>query len=72
LSAKVKDDDNKTEVDDNYKKVEAALGLGAGFYVTRQLGFYARYNIGLSDITKGDNRDYYNRVGQIGIALKFK
>ena len=72
LSARVKSDGDHTEVDDSYRKVEAGLGLGAGVWATRQLGFYARYNFGLSDITKNDNHDYYNRVGQIGLAVKFK
>lgn len=72
LSANVKDDNDKVEVDENYKKVDFALCFGAGFQVTRMLGFYARYNAGLSDITKNDNRDYYNRVGQIGVSVRLK
>jgi len=72
LSANVKDDNDKIEVDDNYKKVDFALCFGAGFQVTSMLGFYARYNAGLSDITKNDNRDYFNRVGQIGVAVRLK
>jgi len=72
LSANVKDDDNKLEVDEDYKKVDAGIALGAGIQVTRMLGFYARYNAGLSDITKHDNRDYFNRVGQIGVSIKLK
>jgi hypothetical protein len=72
LSAKVKDDDNKTEVDESYKKVDAGLALGFGIQATPMLGFYARYNAGLADITKNDNRDYFNRVGQIGMSIKFK
>lgn len=72
LSAKVKDDDNDTEVDNGYNKVDAGLALGFGIQATPMLGFYARYNAGLSDISKNDNRDHYNRVGQIGISIKFK
>jgi|RhiMetdeSRZDD1v2_1073273.scaffolds.fasta_scaffold01087_30 outer membrane protein with beta-barrel domain len=74
LSAKIKDNenDNKTEVDNGYKNVDAGLALGFGIQATPMLGFYARYNAGLSDITKNDNGDYYNRVGQIGISIKFK
>jgi hypothetical protein len=72
LSANVKDGDNKQEVDDDYKKVDAGLAFGAGIQVTSLLGFYARYNIGLADITKGDNRDYFNRVGQLGVSIKLK
>jgi hypothetical protein len=72
LSANIKDDDDKSEVDDDYRKVDASLAFGAGFQVTRMLGFYARYNIGLSDITRHDNRDYFNRVGEIGVSIKLK
>lgn len=72
LAANVKDDGNKVEVDNDYKKVDLAICFGAGFQLTTMLGFYARYNAGLSDITKKDNRDYFNRVGQIGIAVRLK
>ena len=72
LSANVKDDDDKVEVDDDYKKVHVGLSFGAGIQVTNMLGFYARYNAGLADITKNDNRDYFNRVGQIGVSIKLK
>ena len=77
LSANVKDDNHKTEVDDWFRKVDAAIGLGAGIQATRMLGFYARYNIGIADISKDENRllnnrDHYNRVGEIGIAIKLK
>jgi hypothetical protein len=72
LSANVKHNGDKTEVDDGYKKAAVSIGFGAGFQVTSMLGFYARYNAGLSDITKDDNRDYFNRVGQIGISIRLK
>jgi hypothetical protein len=72
LSANIKGDDSKEEVDDEYKKVEAGLSFGAGIQATSMLGFYARYNAGLSDISKNDNRDYSNRVGQIGVTIKLK
>ncbi|THU41759.1 PorT family protein [Niastella caeni] len=72
LSANVKDDEDKLEVDEDYKKVDAGIAFGAGIQVTSMLGFYGRYNIGLADITKGDNRDFFNRVGQIGVSIKLK
>jgi hypothetical protein len=72
LSANVKDDDDKVEVDNDYKKVDAGLSFGAGIQVTKLLGFYARYNAGLADLTKNDNRDYFNRVGQIGLYILLK
>jgi hypothetical protein len=72
LSANVKDDDDKTEVDNEYKKADVAISFGAGIQVTSMLGFYARYNAGLADIHKNSNLDYFNRVGQIGVAIKLK
>ena len=72
LSANVKNDDDKVEVDDDYKKVDVGISFGAGIQVTNMLGFYARYNVGLADLTKNDNRDYFNRVGQLGVAIRLK
>jgi hypothetical protein len=72
LSANIKDDEDKTEVDNGYNKVDAGLGLGFGIQATRMLGFYARYNAGLVDINKTNNVDQYNRVGQIGMSIRFK
>ncbi|WP_205508280.1 porin family protein [Longitalea arenae] len=72
LSANAKNDGDKVEVDEYYKKVEAGISFGAGFQVTNMLGFFGRYNAGLSDITKNDNRDYFNRVGQLGVYVLLK
>jgi hypothetical protein len=72
LTANVKNDDNKSEVDDAYNKLDAGLAFGIAVQPTRTLGIYARYNLGLVDITDEDNRDHYNRVGQIGISLRLK
>jgi len=77
ISANIKNDDDKTEIDDGFKKVDAALCFGAGIQVTPMLGFYARYNAGIADISKNNNlvlsnRDHYNRVGQIGVSIRLK
>ncbi len=45
---KEEDGDNKIEVDNNYKKTDVGLSFGAGFQVTSMLGFYGRYNAGLT------------------------
>lgn len=71
LSANYKDDDNKNEADEDFKKADVGLSFGGGIQVTELLGFYARYNVGFSDIYK-HNPDYFNRVGQIGVAIKLK
>lgn len=72
LAANNKDDDNKNEVDEDFKKVDVGLNFGVGIMATRSLGFYARYNLGLSDISKNNQPDYSNRVGQIGVSYKIK
>lgn len=72
LAANLKYNDNKTEIDDDYKKVAFNMGFGAGIQVTSKIGFYARYNTGLSDITKNDSRNYFNRVAQIGLSIRLK
>jgi hypothetical protein len=76
LSANVKNDDDKSEVDQYFKKVDATIALGMGVQVTPMLGFYGRYNAGIADISKNTNsllyRDNYNRVGQIGVAISLK
>jgi len=70
-SANVKDDNNnKTSVMDGYNSVSLSLNAGAGFHVTRQLGFFARYSFGLTDITQGDNQTYYSNVGQLGMTVR--
>jgi len=72
LSANAKNDEDKTEVDQYFRKVDAAIALGMGVQVTPVLGFYARYNAGLADVHKSNSLDCYNRVGQIGVAIKLK
>jgi len=76
VSANAKHDGDKSEVDQYFKKVDAAIALGMGVQVTPVLGFYARYNAGIADISKDNNpilyRDNFNRVGEIGIAIKLK
>jgi hypothetical protein len=76
LSANAKIHDDKSEVDQYFRKVDAAIALGMGIQVTPMLGFYARYNAGIADISKDTNpilyRDNYNRVGEIGLAIKLK
>ncbi|MBO9199904.1 MULTISPECIES: porin family protein [Niastella] len=77
LSANSKNNDDKAEIDEWFKKVDGAICFGAGIQATSMLGFYARYNAGIADISKNNNallgnRDHYNRVGELGIAIKLK
>src|ERR1044072_1441573 len=72
LAANNKNDDDKWEVDEYYKKADAGLAIGLGFDITRQVGIYGRYIIGLADISKRNVPDYSNRDGQIGLSFNFK
>jgi hypothetical protein len=64
---------NGLEVDNenNYKKTDGAWVIGFSFISSSRLGVDARYNIGLSDIAKG-NGDVMNRVWQIGMFYQFR
>lgn len=53
-----------------FHKTDATLNLGMGFYANRQVGFYFRYGVGLSDITPNDDYHYANRVLQLGMELR--
>lgn len=70
-SAKIKGNNGSAEVDDNYRKMDFGVNLGVGIAATRQLGFYGRYNAGLSDITKNNNVSNMNRGGQLGMYVRF-
>jgi opacity protein-like surface antigen len=72
LAANNKDDGDKIEVDGDFKKIDFGLGFGLGIHATRNLGFYARYNLGLTDIYKIYEQDHMNRVAQIGVSYKIK
>ena len=72
LAANQKNDDDKWEVDEYYNKADVGLAIGLGFNITRQVGIYGRYRVGLADISKRNLPDYSNRVGQIGLSFNFK
>jgi hypothetical protein len=54
-----------------YKTLEAGLAIGFGFLGNAGFGFDARYNYGLSDISKSSG-DVYNRVFQVGLFYQFR
>jgi hypothetical protein len=70
-SAKSKGDNGDVEVDGNYNKADFGLNLGVGIAATKQLGFYGRYNAGLTDISKNNNVTNMNRGGQLGMYVRF-
>lgn len=66
------ENNNKYNVIGDYNKLAVSFAAGVGMHVNRQLGFFARYNFGLTDITNGDNQSYYSNVGQLGATLRLQ
>lgn len=68
LSAKVGDEDVK----DDAKKIDFALGLGAGYRLDNNIFFDARYTYGLSKVSKdAEDEKFYNGVFQISVGYYF-
>ena len=59
-----------TNIKNLFHKTDATLNLGMGYYANRQVGFYFRYGLGLSDLTPDDNYHYANQVLQLGMELR--
>lgn len=53
------------------KKTDVSWSFGAGYLTHAGLGLDARYNLGLTDISKA-NSDLKNSVWQIGLFYQFK
>ena len=62
--------DDKVEVDGAYNKADFGVNVGLGVAATSNIGFYGRYNAGLTDITKNNNISQMNRVGQLGMYVR--
>ena len=71
-SAKSETNNSETDIKNNLKKVDFALGFGAG-YINPKSGFGvdARYNLGLSDINEIGSVKSTNRGFQLGIFYLF-
>jgi hypothetical protein len=72
VSAKFDDNDGvEYDIKNNFKKSDLSWAFGIGFLSASGLGIDARYNLGLSDITKGRG-DVKNRVWQFGLFYQFR
>ena len=71
-SAKSETNNSETDIKNNLKKVDFALGFGAGYInPTSGLGVDARYNLGLSDINETGSVKSTNRGFQLGLFYLF-
>ncbi len=62
----------KLNVKRSFTNTQFAWNLGLGLNMKNNIGFYARYNYGLSDITLYNNEKDYSRVVNVGIKISFK
>ncbi len=71
VSAKFDNNDGaESDIKNSFKQSDFGWAFGIGFLSTSGLGIDARYNLGLSDITKGRG-NVQNRVWQFGLFYQF-
>jgi hypothetical protein len=61
----------KSDAMDEYKKNDVDLNFGFGLNCGPVVSLFARYNLGLTDLSTDPNVSYYNRGVQVGIGFKF-
>jgi hypothetical protein len=71
LSAKIKDPSGQTDIKQNLKQADFALGFGLNYLSTAGFGIGGRYNLGLSNINKNAAAPIKNRVAQISLFYMF-
>jgi hypothetical protein len=71
-SAKAKAGDVEIDSDNGYKSTDFGWSFGAGYLTKSGLGVDARYNLGISDISKSESTDLKNRVWQFGLFYQLK
>ena len=71
-SAKFEDHDgDESNQRSDFNSSDISWPIGIGYLTPTGLGFDARYNLGLTDITKG-GADVKNRVWQLGMFYQFR
>ncbi|RYY84175.1 MAG: PorT family protein [Chitinophagaceae bacterium] len=68
LSGKIKDASGSTDIKTRFKEADFGIGLGANYLSYSGFGIGARYNFGITKITKlAGDEPLKNRVGQISL-----
>ncbi|MBO9684525.1 MAG: PorT family protein [Flavisolibacter sp.] len=70
-SAESKNGNTETEVKSSFKKTDVSWSFGTSYLTRSNIGIDARYNLGLTDISK-NNSDLKNRVWQVGLFYQFR
>ena len=71
-SAHDKGRDLKLNVKDDFAPTQIGLGIGVGVKANNSIGFYGRYNFGLTDVSRFDDIVDQSRVGQLGMSIRLK
>ena len=72
LNAKAKTGSTTTDIKDNLKGTSFAIPVGVGYLTSTGLGFDARYNFGISDLSKNSGgTKLRSNVFQFGIFYQF-
>jgi hypothetical protein len=68
---------NKSSADEHlnlkrsFGNTEFGLHAGAGIFLHDRLGIYARYHLGLTDVTSEDSDTDHNNAIQLGVSFRF-
>jgi len=71
MNAKFKEGGSSTDIKDGYNTVAFSIPVGVGYLTTSGLGFDARYNFGISDLSKNSGATLHSNVFQFGIFYQF-
>lgn len=62
---------SETDID-NFNNADFSWAFGASYLTHSGVGIDARYNLGVTDVTKSSSTDFMNRVWQVGLFYQFK
>mgnify|MGYP001053482590 CR=1 FL=1 len=72
LNAKSKVNDVSTDIKDDFNSVAFSIPVGVGYLTSSGLGFDARYNFGISDLSKNSGgATLHSNVFQFGLFYQF-
>jgi len=70
-SAKAKSGGTSTDIKSSLNSADFSWALGLGYITLAKVGFDARYNFGISDISKSSSTTTHNNVFQLGAFYQF-
>ena len=72
LNAKSKVNDVSTDIKDDFRSTAFSIPIGVGYLTSSGLGFDARYNFGINDLSKTpDGAKLHSNVFQFGLFYQF-